>query len=108
MTLPPGCSPRLPQRCRLPVARCAKLQSAVAGSNCSFRVAVAASPRQPRSWEYPRKLVEVAMSADRVLLIDDEMEFVEVLAERLRARGLEVEVAFSGMDGVKKSQVTKF
>lgn len=48
------------------------------------------------------------MSADRVLLIDDEMEFVEVLAERLRARGLEVEVAFSGMDGVKKSQATKF
>jgi len=48
------------------------------------------------------------MSTDRVLLIDDEVEFVEILAERLRARGLEVEVAYSGMDGVKKSQVTKF
>ena len=48
------------------------------------------------------------MSTDRVLLIDDEIEFVGVLAERLRARGLEVEVAYSGMDGVKKSQVTKF
>jgi DNA-binding NtrC family response regulator len=48
------------------------------------------------------------MSTDRVLLIDDEIEFVEVLAERLRARGLEVEVAYSGMDGVKKSQITKF
>jgi len=33
---------------------------------------------------------------------------VGVLAERLRARGLEVEVAYSGMDGVKKSQFTKF
>jgi len=48
------------------------------------------------------------MSNDRVLLIDDEVEFVGVLAERLSARGLEVEVAYSGMDGVKKSQVTKF
>lgn len=48
------------------------------------------------------------MSTDRVLLIDDEEEFVAVLAERLRARGLEVEVAYSGMDGLKKSQVTKF
>jgi DNA-binding NtrC family response regulator len=48
------------------------------------------------------------MSTDRVLLIDDEVEFVEILAERLRARGLEVDVAYSGMDGVKKSQVTKF
>ena len=48
------------------------------------------------------------MSMDRVLLIDDEVEFVGVLAERLRARDLEVEVAYSGMDGVKKSQVTKF
>ena len=48
------------------------------------------------------------MPTDRVLLIDDEIEFVEVLAERLRARGLEVEIAYSGMDGVKKSQATKF
>lgn len=48
------------------------------------------------------------MATDRVLLIDDEAEFVEVLAERLRTRGLEVEIAYSGMDGVKKSQMTKF
>jgi DNA-binding NtrC family response regulator len=48
------------------------------------------------------------MSMDRVLLIDDEVEFVGVLAERLRARGLEVEVACSGMEGVQKSQATKF
>jgi len=48
------------------------------------------------------------MSTDRVLLIDDEVEFVEILAERLRARGLEVDVAYSGADGVSKSQVTKF
>ncbi|MGB9206051.1 MAG: response regulator [Terriglobales bacterium] len=48
------------------------------------------------------------MSTDRVLLIDDEVEFVEILAERLRARGLEVDVAYSGADGVNKSQATKF
>ncbi len=48
------------------------------------------------------------MLTDRVLLIDDEVEFVDILAERLRARGLEVDVAYSGMDGVSKSQVTKF
>jgi DNA-binding NtrC family response regulator len=48
------------------------------------------------------------MLTDRVLLIDDEVEFVEILAERLRARGLEVDVAYSGIDGVSKSQVTKF
>ncbi len=48
------------------------------------------------------------MSTDRVLLIDDEEEFAGVLAERLRARGLEVEVAYCGMDGIKKSQLTQF
>jgi len=48
------------------------------------------------------------MTTDRVLLIDDEAEFVEILAERLRARGLEVEVAYSGMDGIQKSEFTKF
>jgi len=42
------------------------------------------------------------MSTDRVLLIDDEVEFVETLAERLRTRGLEVEVAYTGTDGIAK------
>jgi DNA-binding NtrC family response regulator len=48
------------------------------------------------------------MSTDRVLLVDDEVEFVETLAERLRTRGLEVEVALTGMDGVKRAQAAKF
>jgi DNA-binding NtrC family response regulator len=48
------------------------------------------------------------MSTDRVLLVDDEVEFVETLAERLRGRGLEVEVALTGMDGVAKAQAAKF
>ena len=48
------------------------------------------------------------MSTDRVLLIDDEVEYVETLAERLRARGLEVEVATNGEDGVEKSKNAVF
>ena len=40
------------------------------------------------------------MSA-RVLLIDDEIDFTEVLAERMKARGLEVDTAESGMEGIK-------
>lgn len=48
------------------------------------------------------------MHTDRVLLVDDEVEFVETLAERLRARGLEVEVATSGEEGVEKVQKRTF
>jgi len=48
------------------------------------------------------------MSIDRVLLIDDEVEFVETLAERLRARGLEVEVAHTGTDGIAKVGAARF
>ncbi len=47
-------------------------------------------------------------TTDRALLIDDEVEFVETLAERLRARGLEVEVATTGADGVAKVKATRF
>lgn len=47
-------------------------------------------------------------AVDRVLLVDDEVEFVETLAERLRARGLQVEVATSGAEGIKKAEKTGF
>ncbi len=36
------------------------------------------------------------MTTDRVLLVDDEKDFVETLAERMRARGLEVDTAYDG------------
>jgi DNA-binding NtrC family response regulator len=48
------------------------------------------------------------MSTDRVLLVDDEVEFVETLAERLRTRGLEVEVAYTGADGITKVGAARF
>ena len=42
------------------------------------------------------------MKPDRVLLVDDEVEFVETLAERMRARGLDVEVAHCGEEALGK------
>lgn len=43
------------------------------------------------------------MSA-RVLLIDDEVDFTEVLAERMRTRGLEVDTAESGVEGINRAK----
>lgn len=40
------------------------------------------------------------MKSDRVLLVDDEVEFVETLAERMRARGLDVEIAHCGKEAL--------
>jgi DNA-binding NtrC family response regulator len=48
------------------------------------------------------------VTKDRVLLVDDEVEFVNTLAERLRARGLQVEVAASGAEGIEKAKKTVF
>ncbi len=41
------------------------------------------------------------MVYERVLLVDDEEDFIEVLSERMRARGLEVDTATNGMDALK-------
>jgi two-component system response regulator CpxR len=40
----------------------------------------------------------------KVLLVDDEEQFVEMLAQRLEARGLVVSSAFNGDDAVKHIQ----
>ncbi len=42
------------------------------------------------------------MASDKVLLVDDEVEFVETLAERMQARGLEVDYCHSGDKAIKK------
>ncbi|MGQ9656219.1 MAG: response regulator, partial [Thermodesulfobacteriota bacterium] len=38
----------------------------------------------------------------KILLVDDEEKFVETLAERLEARGLEVRTAFNGEEALEK------
>lgn len=38
----------------------------------------------------------------KVLLVDDEQQFVEILAERLEARGLAMTTAFNGDDGLAR------
>jgi two-component system, OmpR family, response regulator CpxR len=37
----------------------------------------------------------------KILLVDDEEQFVEVLAQRLEARGYKVETAFNGDDAIE-------
>jgi len=44
----------------------------------------------------------------RILLVDDEKEFVETLAERLRTRGFHVTEAFSGDEAVEKLKEFNF
>lgn len=48
------------------------------------------------------------MANERVLLVDDEVEFVETLAERMRARGLDVETAYDGASALEKADARKF
>lgn len=44
----------------------------------------------------------------RVLLVDDEVDFVEVLADRLEARELDVEKAFSGEEALAAAEKKVF
>ena len=44
------------------------------------------------------------MKPDRVLLVDDEASFLEILAERMRARGLDVTCATSGTEAIRLAQ----
>jgi DNA-binding NtrC family response regulator len=48
------------------------------------------------------------MSERTVLLVDDEVDFVEVLAERLEARGLAVETAENGEVALEKAAQRPF
>jgi ActR/RegA family two-component response regulator len=42
------------------------------------------------------------MSEPKVLLVDDEEEFTRTLAERMQARGLEVDISGDGADAVRR------
>lgn len=48
------------------------------------------------------------MGIENVLLVDDEVEFVEALAERMRARGLDVEYATNGKDAIERAKTKIF
>jgi two-component system response regulator RegA len=50
----------------------------------------------------------MAMQIESVLLVDDEVEFVETLAERMRARGLDVEYTTNGKDAIECAKTTTF
>ena len=45
---------------------------------------------------------------DRILLIDDDIDFGNTLAARLKRRGLEVSVAHSGPEGIDMALETEF
>jgi DNA-binding NtrC family response regulator len=46
--------------------------------------------------------------AEKVLLIDDEKEFLEVMSERMRARGINVTTCASAREALKKIETTSF
>ena len=48
------------------------------------------------------------MSLEKVLLVDDEEDFVNALSERLEARGLEVSKASNGKEAVDRSNKDKY
>lgn len=48
------------------------------------------------------------MSEEKVLLVDDEQEFVETLAERMRNRGMNVGAAISAEEALQKVKETAY
>ncbi len=44
------------------------------------------------------------MTREKVLLVDDEAEFTQVLTERMEARGVEVDAAASGPEALQKAK----
>ncbi|MBD3332698.1 response regulator [candidate division GN15 bacterium] len=48
------------------------------------------------------------MSKARILFVDDEKDFVEVVAERLRGREIDVDTAFSGPEGIERVKAHEY
>ncbi|MFC1563355.1 response regulator [candidate division KSB1 bacterium] len=46
------------------------------------------------------------MAYEKVLLVDDEEEFIETLSERMQTRGLSVDTATNGADAIKLVEKT--
>ncbi|MCX5665512.1 MAG: response regulator [Candidatus Omnitrophica bacterium] len=47
------------------------------------------------------------MAKERVLVVDDEREFVDVISERLGAKGFDILRAFDGKEGIERAQADK-
>lgn len=45
---------------------------------------------------------------EKVLLVDDEEDFIEALAERMRSRGMEVSSTTSPIDALKKAEAESY
>jgi DNA-binding NtrC family response regulator len=52
--------------------------------------------------------IGATMANERVLLVDDEEDFVEALSARMERRGLDVEVAKDGYEALEKARVQQF
>jgi DNA-binding NtrC family response regulator len=48
------------------------------------------------------------MANEKVLLVDDEEDFVEALSMRLESRGMQVEVAHTGPEAIEKASRQQF
>jgi len=46
--------------------------------------------------------VRYIMTKENVLLVDDELEFTQVLSERMKSRGVDVDIAASGREALEK------
>ncbi len=46
------------------------------------------------------------MNTEKILLVDDEEEFISVLAERMQARGVKVDAVTSGADAIERAKET--
>ena len=44
------------------------------------------------------------MAKEKVLLVDDELEFTQVLSERMKSRGIDVDTAASGREALEKAK----
>ena len=44
------------------------------------------------------------MAREKVLIVDDELEFIQVLSERMKSRGVDVDTAASGREALEKAR----
>ena len=58
----------------------------------------------PKGKEYLAGNGVLAMAEEKVLLVDDELEFTQVLSQRMESRGVGVDTAASGAEALEKAR----